>query len=122
MPLDNRSQLKVITKLQILYVISYYTYNFNNFQFCKPINELPDCTKTPGKSITIIKSKEDNNVQINSTVTCNCPHHTKWVLTNHEQINKQNEANDIRYVKDEFKCKKVNNSYLLIIIYLNMLT
>jgi len=87
MPLDNRSQLK----------------------FCKPINELPDCTTKSGESITIIKSKEDNNVQIKAKVNCNCPHHTNWVLTSHEQTLHHNKTTDISWVKDEFKCKKLND-------------
>lgn len=85
MPLDNRSQLK----------------------FCKPINELPDCTMKSDKSITIKKTREDNNVQIKAKVHCNCPRHTTWALIKHEQKDQHNETTDISYVEDLFKCKKL---------------
>jgi len=82
---------------------------FNNkyifIQFCKPINELPECTNQSGKSITIVKSNENDTVQIKANVSCNCPYHTYWELTYHEQIT--NETTNNMYVKDEFQCKKV---------------
>jgi hypothetical protein len=59
------------------------------------------------ESITIIKNKEDNNVQIKAQVHCNCPHHTNWVLSKHEQNDHHNGTTDISYIKDLFKCKKV---------------
>jgi len=87
MPLNNRSQLK----------------------FCKPINELPDCTKKSGESISIVKNKEDNNVQIKTKVHCNCPYHTNWVLSYHEQREQHNETTNISYIKDSFTCKKLED-------------
>lgn len=73
---------------------------------------MPKCTNQSGKSITIVKSVEDDKVQIKANVSCNCPYHTNWVLTYHEQIT--NETSNNIYVKDEFKCKKVNACYLII--------
>lgn len=52
--------------------------------------------------------KEDNNVRLNAKVHCNCPHHTTWVLTNHEQNDQHNETTERSYIKDSFKCKKVS--------------
>lgn len=69
---------------------------------------MPDCTNTHGESITIEKTKEDNNIQIKAKVHCNCPHHTTWELINHEQRNQHNDTTDTSSIKDLYKCVKVN--------------
>lgn len=75
---------------------------------------MPDCTTKSDESITIVKSREDNNVQIKAKVHCNCPHHTTWELIKHEQKDQHNETTDISYVEDLFKCKKVNIFFIII--------
>lgn len=82
---------------------------------------MPDCTTKSDESITIVKSREDNNVQIKAKVHCNCPHHTTWELIKHEQKDQHNETTDISYVEDLFKCKKVNIFFIIIKkIYINL--
>lgn len=47
-------------------------------------------------------------MQVKAKVQCNCPQHTTWILINHEQKEQHNEITDISYIKDSFKCQKVN--------------